>query len=180
MDSIWVSTGRDCAPSSLKNRGLFSHPAIKNDSSAILGTGNDVEDHVPKLSSESVGKFGRLVSMLLIPAKSARQATCHLDCRSTHQLADVLRDRGRAHPSLPELSQLLRDAMGACSQFMKHAREGKVALPQRNCALYRKCRWHRRYPFGLIRWIKNDSSAILAAGKAFRNWFPYHSRNMRL
>ena len=109
--------------------GSFCHPAIKNDSSAILATGNDVEDHVPELSAESVGKFGRLVSMLLIPAKSARQATCHLGCRSTHQLADVLRDRGRAHPSLPELSQLLRDAMGACSQFMKHAREGKVALP---------------------------------------------------
>jgi hypothetical protein len=64
--------------------------------------------------------------MPLILARLSRQATCHLDCRSTHQLADVLRYRGRAHPSLLELSQLLRDAMGACSQFMKHAREGKV------------------------------------------------------
>jgi hypothetical protein len=114
--------------------------AVRQSKTIVLATGNDVEDHVTELSAESVGKFGRLVSMLLIPAKSARQATCHPECRSTHQLADVLRDRGRAHPSLPELSQLLRDAMGACSQFMKHARERKVALPQRNCALYRKRR----------------------------------------
>jgi hypothetical protein len=27
---------------------------------------------------------------------------------------------------------------------------------------------------------QNDSGAILAAGKTFRNWFPYYSRNVRL
>jgi hypothetical protein len=69
--------------------------------------------------------------MLLILARLSRQATCHLDYRLRLQLADVLRDRRRARPSLPELSQLPRYAIHACSQFMKHAREGKVALPQR-------------------------------------------------
>jgi hypothetical protein len=79
---------------------------------------------------ESVGKLGRALSMLLILARLSRQATRHLDYRLRFQLADVLRDRRRARPSLPELSQLTRCAIRSCSQFMKHAREEKVALPQ--------------------------------------------------
>ena len=74
--------------------------------------------------------------MLLILVKLSRQATCHLDYGIRLQLADVLRDRGRARPSLPELSQLPRYATGSCSQFIKHARERKVALPQRFYPLF--------------------------------------------
>jgi hypothetical protein len=79
---------------------------------------------------QSVGKLGPALSMPLILARLSRHATCHLDCQLRLQLAHVLRDRGRARPSLPELSQLPRYAIRPCSQFMKHAREGKVAIPQ--------------------------------------------------
>ena len=74
--------------------------------------------------------------MLPILARLSRQAMCHPAWRLALQLADVLRDHGRALPSLPELSQLLRTAIRPCSQFMKHAREGKVALPQRFYPLF--------------------------------------------
>ena len=75
--------------------------------------------------------------MLPILARLSRQATRHLDYRLRLQLADVLRDRRRARPSLPERSQLLCNAIRACSQFMKHAPKGKVALPQRFYPLFR-------------------------------------------
>jgi hypothetical protein len=74
--------------------------------------------------------------MLLILARLSRQATRHVDYRLRLQLADVLRDRRHARPSLLELSQLPRCAIRPCSQFMKHAREGKVALPQRFYLLF--------------------------------------------
>jgi hypothetical protein len=80
--------------------------------------------------------MGRALSMLLILARLSRQATCHLDYRLRLQLADLLRDRRRARPSLPEPSQLSRYAIRTCSQFMKHARDKKVALPQRFYPLF--------------------------------------------
>jgi hypothetical protein len=126
---------------------------------------------------EFVGKLGRVLSMLLILVRLSRQATCHLDYRLRLQLADVLRDRGGARPSLPEQSQLPSYAIGPCSQFMKHAREGKVALPQRFYPLfYPLVKIFRHYLSAreFMLWQSHARDALLHGGTVDLFVGPYH------
>src|SRR5215212_7735178 len=121
----------------------------------------------------SVGKSARRFSMLPILAKLSRQAMCHPAWRLTLQLVDVLRDHSHALPSLPELSQLLHNAVRPRSQFMKHASEGKVALPQRFYPAMTKFR-PRPSESGYLR-----NHPAIDASRRCSNWLRFWNLNRR-